>query len=70
MLKSKLFQHGRINYNIKYEQFPMVVIDRITGEITRELWHRETVKFFEFPFTFGKSVQSSPCKDVGEYYRS
>lgn len=69
MIKTRLFQHGRINYSIDYRQFGMEVIDEVTGEKQRWLMQREEVKYFEFPFYFGKSVQFAPCEDPGEYYR-
>lgn len=67
MIKTRLFQHGRINYRIQYTQFPMDVIDEITGDKKVELMHREEVDYFEFPFTFGREVQFGPCKDPHEY---
>lgn len=70
MLKTRRFQHGRFNYYIDYRQFAMPVVDSDTGKTTMELMHREYVKFFEFPFSFGESTQFGICKDVGEYYRS
>ena len=69
MIKTRLFQHGRINYCIDYRQFQMDVTDADTGKVTKELMHREEVKYFELPFYFGKCVQFAPCEDPGEYYR-
>lgn len=69
MRKTRLFDHGRINYKIDYRQFPMEVIDEVTGEKSMQLMHREEVKYFEFPFYFGTETQFGPCLDVGAYYR-
>ena len=69
MFKTRLFQHGRINYSIKYKQFQMKIMDEVTGEKTNQLCHEERVKYYEFPFKFGETVQWGPCEDPGEYYR-
>ena len=70
MLRTRRFQGGRFNYFIDYRQYQMEVIDEVTGEKTKQLMHREFVKFFEFPFRFGAQTQFGPCRDTGEYYRS
>ena len=70
IIKAKRFECGRFNYSIKYKQFQMEVNDTETGEKTLVLCHVEEVKFYEFPFRFGKLVQFGECKDTGEYYRS
>lgn len=70
MIRTRLFQHGRINYSIEYRQLQMAVTDEITGETEDQLMHQEVVKYFEFPWHFGITTQFGPCLDVGEYYRS
>ena len=70
MIKTRRFQHGRFNYSIDYKQYVMKAIDEVTGEESKFLAEEEVVKYYEFPFTFGKSIQWGPCDDTGEYYRS
>ena len=70
MIRTRLFQHGRINYSIEYRQLQLNVTDEITGEIEDQLMHLEIVKYFEFPWQFGTTTQFGPCLDAGEYYRS
>lgn len=70
MIRTRLFQHGRINYSIDYRQFQMAVTDEITGETEDQLMQQEVVKYFEFPWHFGTTTQFGPCLDAGEYYRS
>ena len=70
MIKTRLFQHGRINYSIEYTQLQLDVTDEITGEIEDQLMHLEIVKYFEFPWHFGTNTQFGPCFDAEEYYRS
>jgi len=67
--KTKLFANGRLNYSVKYHQFTTTVTDVDTGLQTKELFHEETVKYFQLPFEFGTQVQFGPCDDTGQYYR-
>jgi hypothetical protein len=69
MKRTKLFDNGRINYSIKYKQYQMKTIDTETGKESMELVHEEQVKYYEFPFTFGMSVQFGLCEDTAAYYR-
>lgn len=70
MIRTRTFQHGRFNYSVKYRQYQMKTIDTETGKESLELVHEERVKYYQFPFTFGNSVQFGLCEDTGAYYRS
>lgn len=67
MIRTKLFDNGRLNYSIKYKQFQIEITQK--GKKKKFLAHEERVKYYKFPFTFGESIQSEPCEDTGEYYR-
>jgi hypothetical protein len=69
MRKTRRFEHGRFNYSIEYVQYQMEAIDTETGEKSMVLCHHEIVKYYEFPFTFGKEIQFGRCEDTGAYYR-
>ena len=65
IIKSKRFENGRFNYSIKYKQFQMKDAD----SEKKQLYHAEEVKFYKFPFTFGKIIECGLCEDTREYYR-
>lgn len=70
IIKTKRFENGRFNYSIKYKQFQTKEHDTKTGETSMILCHAEEVKFYKFPFKFGKIVQFGKCEDTSDYYRS
>ena len=61
--KTKLFDKGRLNYSVNYKQIAMSTED---GTVLLE---KETVKYYEFPFSFGTQVTVDECTDTAAYYR-
>lgn len=61
--KTKLFDNGRVNYSVNYKQFA------VYNEDGTKLMEKETVKYYQFPFTFGTEVIEDECTDTGAYYR-